>query len=130
MAPGTESKLELWHKGKSRDISLSLGEMDLAANSVKVTGHGSKDELGLEVRQLTQEERKQAEVDQGLLVENVDGGPAARAGIRQGDIILSVNGEKTATIKQLNTLVAGNSKHVALLILRGEHRMFVPITMG
>ncbi len=130
LASGTESTLKIWHKGKARDITMNLGEMDIASNSMKGSGHGNDDKLGLELRQLTPNESKQAEVDQGLMVENVASGPAAKAGIRPGDIILSVNGEKTASIKQLNSLIRSNAKHLALLIQRGEQKMFVPITIG
>ncbi|MGA8147051.1 MAG: DegQ family serine endoprotease [Gallionellaceae bacterium] len=129
LASGTEANLVLWHKEKSREISLSLGGMDVAANSSKAAGQGN-DELGMALRPLTPEERKQTDVDDGLLVGNVDAGPAARAGIQPGDIILSVNGEKTASIRQMKSLISRDGKHVALLILRGEQKMFVPVKIG
>lgn len=79
---------------------------------------------------LRSEIRKPADVNEGLLVENVDSGPAARAGIQPGDIILSVNGEKTASIRQLKSLIASDAKQVALLILRGDQKMFAPVKIG
>ena len=72
---------------------------------------------------------KQADVAEGLLVESVADGPAARLGIRPGDIILSVNGKKTASVKQLRALIEKYGKRLALLILRGEIKMFVPIQL-
>lgn len=126
LAPGAAANLEIWRKGKIKKISMNVGEMKSAAGKGKVDGQ-EKDVLGLTVRPLTQDERKQADVAEGLLVENVADGPAARAGIRPGDIILSVNGEKTASAKQLRALIEKNGKRLALLILRGEIKMFVPI---
>jgi serine protease Do len=84
----------------------------------------------LTVRPLTPEERKQADVASGLLVENVDDGPAARAGIQAGDVILSVNGEKATNIEKLSSLARKAHKPLVLLILRGEQQMFVPVPLG
>lgn len=127
--PGSVAVLQIWRKGKTRDISIKIGEMEVAGNDAS-PGSQDKGKLGIAVRPLTAEERKQAEIKQGLLVENVEDGPAARAGIRPGDIILSVNQEKIMNSKQLNTLIGKSKKHIALLILRGDQKLFVPVDMG
>ena len=62
--------------------------------------------LGLAVRPLTQQEKRQAETEGDLLVEQVDG-PAAGAGVQPGDIILGVNGAK---VKSLDDLRAAAKK--------------------
>jgi serine protease Do len=129
LSPGTVANIELWRKGKIKNISMGVGEMMVAGGKSKASGE-NKAELGLTVRPLTPEERRQADVAAGLLVENVDAGPAARAGIQPGDVILSVNGEKTGSIEKLRSLVTKNSKRLALLILRDEQQMFVPLDLG
>lgn len=126
LAPGSAASLELWHKGKVKTISMNVGEMKTAGGKGRAGGQ-EKSDLGLTVRPLTQDERKQADVAEGLFVESVEDGPAAHAGIRPGDIILSVNGEKTTSVKQLRALIEKHGKRLALLILRGEIRMFVPV---
>jgi len=65
-----------------------------------------------------------------LLVEDVEDGPAAKAGIESGDVILSVNGEKVGSAEKLRSLVAKHDKNVALLVLRGNNKMFVPVQLG
>lgn len=132
MSPGTPATIELWRKGKSKTITMNVGEMKIASSKGMGGGsdNGDNGKLGLSVRPLTPEELKQADVQGGLLVENVSDGPAARAGIREGDVILSVNGEKTGSIENLRSLVGKYGKRMALLILRGEQQMFVPINLG
>ncbi|MBI3479980.1 MAG: DegQ family serine endoprotease [Nitrosomonadales bacterium] len=129
LPPGTVASIELWRKGKIKNISMSVGEMRIAGDKGK-SGGEEKVELGLTVRPLTSEERKQADVATGLLVENVAEGPAHRAGVRPGDVILSVNGDPTGSVEKLRTLVGKNGKRVALLILRGRQQMFVAVNLG
>ena len=100
------------------------GSGEAAASPVK------QDKLGVVVRPLTASERSEAEVSDGLLVEDVNDGPAARAGIRPGDIIVSVNGEKIASVDQLRTIVSRKGKRVALQVLRDDQKLFVPIDLG
>jgi serine protease Do len=64
----------------------------------------------------------------GLLVEKA-AGPAARAGIRRGDIVLALNGEPVADAARLQELTKQAGKHVALLIQRGNNTLFVPVQL-
>ncbi len=130
VVPGTSAKLEVWHKGKSKEITLNVGEMKTAEAKTDSNSSAAKGKLGLGVRPLTAEERKQAEVSGGLLVEDTQNGPAMRAGIRPGDVILSVNGEKTNSVEELRSSISKHDKRIALLILRGEQRIFVPLNLG
>lgn len=128
LPPGSPADIALWRKGKLVTISLKVGELKIAGE-----GHANVESrvgLGLTVRPLTQDERRQADVASGLLVEDVGEGPAARAGIQAGDIILSVNGENPGRIGKLGALAGRNHKPLALLILRGKQQMFVPVTTG
>jgi len=130
LSPGTAATIELWRKGKSKTITMKVGEMKVAASANDGERKVAKLEMGLSVRPLTPEELSETNVQGGLLVENVIDGPAARAGIRTGDVILSVNGEETGSIETLRTLVEKSGKRLALLIMRGEDQMFVPINLG
>jgi serine protease Do len=85
--------------------------------------------LGLAVRPLTPEEKKELGGAQGVVVENVSG-PAAKAGIRKGDLVTAVNGTPVKSAEELAQLVAKSKDTVALLIKRGEASIFVPIEIG
>jgi serine protease Do len=57
-------------------------------------------------------------------------GKAAEAGIQQGDVVLSVDGTPVQSVAQLRSLVHEHDKQVALLIQRGDARIFVPVELG
>jgi len=68
-------------------------------------------------------------VQSGLLVQQASG-PAALAGVQAGDVLLSINGVAVKSIEQVRSTVAKAQKSVALLILRGDSRIFVPVNLG
>jgi serine protease Do len=128
-APGTTAKLEVMRKGETRHIDVTVGRLknDKVA-SADVAGQ-PQGRLGVVVRPLDPDEQKQAGVSGGLIVENATG-PAAKAGIQPGDMILSLNGTPVKSPEQLKELLAKAGKHVALLVQRDEAKIFIPVDLG
>ena len=130
LSPGSSAQLEIWRGGKALDLSVNVVEL---ATSVASAESGSADaeqgRLGVAVRPLTPEETRQTDVKGGLLVEDATG-PAARAGIRPGDIIVSVNGEPVGGADKLRAMVGKAGKRIALLVQRGDNRLYVPVELG
>ena len=130
--PGTTVELEVWRDGGSRKLDVEVAE--LREGRVQRTGSsgggaGDSDRLGLQVRPLTPQERRAAEIDGGLLVEDVDG-PALNAGMQPGDVIVGANGQRIATIAELEAIVGKSKRSVALLVNRGGTTIFVPLRLG
>lgn len=128
--PGSESRLEVWRHGKLMEITVKTGEFNNTTNAGSVEASRKGDKLGLAVRPLTPQEKRQNETDHGLVVEDVSEGPAARAGIRPGDVIVSINGSRAESSSQLRNQLERSGKSLALLIQRGDRRIFVPIKIG
>lgn len=126
--PGDSARVKIWRKGSAQEINIKIGAFSEEKLS-KVDTQVSKGRLGVAVRALTPQEQKQAEINGGVLVEDSDGA-AARAGIRPGDIILSVNGEAVRTPEQLRALIAKAGKKAALLIQRDDSKNFVAVDLG
>ncbi len=129
LKPGTSAQVEIIRKGEKKSVTVTVGEMkpDQVASSGQSAAQQGR--LGLAVRPLTRDERKQAGVSGGLLVEQVSG-PAARAGIEAGDVVLSLNGVAVNSVEHLRVLVAKAGKHVALLVKRNEIKIFIPVDLG
>ena len=65
----------------------------------------------------------------GLIVEKATG-PARRAGIQAGDLLLSINGVALKSPEDLRTHVANAGKSAALLVQREDRQLFVPVELG
>ncbi|WP_234085433.1 DegQ family serine endoprotease [Azonexus sp. R2A61] len=128
--PGESVRLQVWRGKSTRDIDIKVGafgeEKQAAADDDATPAKGR---LGVAVRPLTPEEKRAAELPGGLLVEQA-GGPAARAGIQRGDVILSVNGQPVSSVEQLRGLLDKSGKKAAILIERDNARLFVPVDLG
>jgi serine protease Do len=131
--PGTAVAIEVWRNGAKKEVTVRPVEIEQQAERVAAGGGQQGDEtarLGLAVRPLTQQEKRQADTDGDLLVEDVDG-PAAGAGVQPGDIILGVNGAKVKSLDDLRAAAKKrNGKVVALLIERDNAQIFVPVRVG
>jgi serine protease Do len=65
-----------------------------------------------------------------LLIEDA-AGPSAQAGVQAGDVLLAINGTPAQSVEQVREVVAkASNKSVALLIQRGEDKIFVPVRIG
>ncbi|MDE1942221.1 MAG: DegQ family serine endoprotease [Betaproteobacteria bacterium] len=128
--PGTESHIEVWRHGKPKELSVRIGEVDNIASAAASKANVPGGKLGLAVRPLLPQEKLPGDTNHGLVVENVSDGPAAQAGIRPGDVIVSVNGIWVDSADQLRIEVAHAGKTLALLVQRGEQRLFVPIRIS
>ncbi len=130
--PGTEVTLNILRDGREQDVQITVGE--LAANSKGARGDeeqggGEQGEgggkLGITVAPLTPDlaSRLRLPADrQGLVVTEVDPtGPAADAGLRQGDLIEQANREPVKTPEDLRAAVEGaGERPVLLLVTRGS----------
>jgi serine protease Do len=136
--PGTRSTLQVWRKGATRDIVVTVGEMSDEKTASSRPSRGGKpaeqqaNRLGLVVSELTAEQKRELKMSSGLLIQDVRGS-SARADLRAGDIIIALisRGATTevTTVEQFNKLLAQFEKgsNITLLVRRGEMQTFVTI---
>src|SRR6266404_2980117 len=129
-APGSRVTLKVWRDRSERDFDIKLAEADSGslkqANSAGTDSHG---QLGLALRPLTRQERLERSLDHGLIVEDVVG-PAARAGIQPGDVVLGIDGHEANSVDQVRSVMRSHPKSVALLIERDGQKIFIPVKLG
>jgi serine protease Do len=130
MPPGTKASIKVWRKGTTRDLVVVIGEQEadkVASAPQAVKPAGGK--LGLAVRPLTSDEKAALKSEGGVVVEGASG-PAAVAGIHQGDVILALNGETVKNVEQLKKLSDSAKGKIALLVQREDARIYIPINLG
>jgi serine protease Do len=129
-SPGEKVKLKVWRDKASVDIEAKLGGVEENKDTAAASDPADRGaQLGLALRPLTREERREIGSDGGLVVEDV-GGPAARAGIEPGDVLVAINGRPVTSVEQVRSVMAGKPKSVALLVERDGERIFVPVNLG
>jgi serine protease Do len=129
LSPGTSVELEIWRNHAARTMTVKLGAMEDQRTASNTGPQASGGKLGLSVRPLTPQEQRQANMKGGLVVERA-GGPAAEAGIQPGDVVVAANGAPITSAEDLKSAVEKSHGHIALLIQRGDTRLFVPVRVG
>ncbi len=131
--PGTKSTLTVLRKGATKDIPITVAELD--ADAKKTPDKAPEppkpavvNGLGLSIVDLPEDRRKQLGIPNGVLVDSVEG-PATTAGIRRDDIVLSLNNVDATSAKQFNEQVAklDPKKQAFVLIRRQENVFYLPI---
>ncbi|MCP5283463.1 MAG: Do family serine endopeptidase [Burkholderiaceae bacterium] len=125
--PGDKVALTVWRDKAPHEVDVHLGRADVEGATRTAAADGER--LGLQVRPLDRQERREAGVDHGLVVEGV-GGPAQLAGIQPGDVLLAINGQPVKGVEQVREVMAKHPKHVALLVSRDGQQIFVPVDIG
>jgi serine protease Do len=136
-APDSQVKLSIIRDGKEQQVNAKLGE--LTAESARPQrssgGAGSAPEdrhIGVSVEPLTPALADELGVRkgmQGLVVRSVDPrGPAARAGVQPGDVIVAVNRQPVRSASEIGTALKGASRPSLLLINRSGQSLFLTVT--
>jgi serine protease Do len=132
--PGARVTAQVWRKGGMKEISVTVGEMepDRVAKAAAKPGQPSAavaaNWLGLSVADLTEARRGELKIKSGVLIEAAEGA-AARAGIRQGDVLVSVNNTDITSAKQFGDFVnkLDKTKPLVALVRRGDGALFIPV---
>ncbi len=128
--PGDTVKLDVWHQGARRVLTARLDDTKVDAEPrehIDVAGVSGR--LGLALRSLKPEEKKESGLSSGLLIERVND-VAQRAGVRAGDLLLAINGSPVTSVAQALAEATRSQRAVALLVQRGDQKIYVPLRIS
>ncbi len=130
--PGDRVDLEVWRQGERRVLHARLDDASQRGKTTAAAQPDSADpqaRLGLALRPLQPDEKRQARVGSGLLIEDVTGA-AERAGVQPGDILLSIDGHPVASVTDAQARARAAGRSAALLVQRGNDKVYVPLRLG
>ena len=135
--PGTKINLTIWRKKEQKEIAITVAEMPEDAVAQPRRGSPAPKEkakpnkMGLVLSDLTEEQKKDAELKSGVVVDDV--APTVRGNVQPGDIIVAIIRGGTSTeaksATQVNELLGKLEKgaSVTLQMKRGDQQFFATL---
>ena len=126
--PGSKSTVTVFRRGGSRDLSITIAEFEpekpvkkAADTEAKPKASAAAQAIGLTVSELTDAQKKELKLKGGVRVD-ASAESAARAGIREGDVIVAIGNTEVANVKEFEAAIArlDRSRPVPVLLRRGE----------
>ena len=133
--PGTKSVVTVFRRGTTRDFSVVVAEIEAEKPVQKASGPepkppvaGPAQVLGLAVSDISDTQKKELKIKGGVKVDTAEGA-AARAGLREGDVIIAIANSEITNAKEFDAALAklDKSKTVNVLLRRGELAQYVLI---
>lgn len=136
--PGTKTTVTVFRRGSTKDLAVTVAEIEADAAPAKagetpenkskgVTGQV----YGLVVSDLSDAQKKELKIKSGVRIDATTDG-AARAGLREGDVIIAVGNTEVASARELEAALAKHDKKKSLNVLfrRGDWTQFAVIRPG
>src|SRR3990167_9096148 len=126
--PGTKSTVTVFRRGSTRDLSIQIAEIEPDKSALKTSDKDAKpksssaaQQLGLTVSDLTDAQKKELKLRGGVRIDTASES-AARAGLREGDVILAIANTEVTGVKDFESALAkaDKGKPINVLFRRGE----------
>ena len=133
--PGAKSQLQLFRRGQTKEVGVTVAEFEpdkprrtAQATTEPPAAPAAKTAIGLAVADLTDAQKKELKLRGGVRVEAVEGA-AARSGVREGDVIVTLDNAEVSDAKQFNAQVTklDKNKAVSVMVRRGDWTNYLVI---
>lgn len=134
--PGSRSKMTVLRRGSSKELTIVVAELEAerpetraaAPEPTPVPSSSALQSLGLTLAELSADDAKTLKVKGGVRIVGATG-PATRAGLREGDVIVAVANTEVTSVKEVEAVLARWDKNrpVNLLLRRGEWAQYAVV---
>ena len=132
---GTEAEMTVVRDGDEKTLEVTVGELpdnpQAGMAGQPDQAQGESDKLGLEARAASAAELARVKADHGVVITGVQDGPAARAGLSSGDLLVSLNGKPVDSLDAYREIAADlpDEGTVPALVNRDGNARFVAIKL-
>lgn len=134
---GTKIPVEIIRRGKTQTLSVIVAELP-TDDEIQIASGGigsaiESNALNITVKDLDEQQKKELSIeDHGVLVESVAEGPAQKAGVRRGDVILLINNIKIRDTGHFNQMIEElpKDKSIPILIQRRGGPIFIALKLS
>lgn len=134
--PGTTATVQVWRKGATRDLTVTVGDSESTQSAGKKTetpsaNSGNTNSFGVSITDLSDAKKKELNIKSGIEVTGVGDGAFAKAGIRPGDVIIRIGDTDITGVKQFEALVKAldANKAVPVFVRRADSTLVIPVRL-
>ncbi|WP_436839659.1 DegQ family serine endoprotease [Pseudomonas moraviensis] len=133
---GAKANLEVIREGKRKNVELTVGAIpdeDKELNALPKSGaESSSNRLGVAVGELTAEQKKTYDLKGGVVIKEVQDGPAALIGLQPGDVITHLNNQAIGSAKEFTDIAKALPKNrsVSMRVLRQGRASFITFKLA
>jgi serine protease Do len=136
LKPGSKIKLDVVRGGSRKSLDMAIGALPEDGDGMAAaTGDGverSSNRLGVSVVELTDEQKKSLDIQGGVVIKEVQDGPAAMMGLRPGDVITHLNNQAITSAKAFTQVAKDLPKNrsVSMRVLRQGRASFITFKLA
>lgn len=132
---GSKAELDVIRDGKRQKLTVTVGplpdegkEMDASEDGVE----RNSNRMGVSVADLSAEQLKSMDLKGGVIIKDVQDGPASLIGLQTGDVITHLNNQALTSAKQFTEVVKGLPKNrsVSMRVLRQGRATFITFKLA
>jgi serine protease Do len=127
---GKTVTMSILRNGQTLDVKATIARLEEQGEETTASEEFEEPQLSIVVADLSSDQRKEMQLeDRGILVQDVNPGPGANAGIYPDDVILMINRENVKSATQFLELVKAlpRAKALPVLLLRNDEAIFVAL---
>ncbi|MHC5350766.1 DegQ family serine endoprotease [Metapseudomonas furukawaii] len=135
LKPGSKIELGVVRDGSRKTLDMAIGALSEDGEEMAAAGQGverSSNRLGVSVVELTDEQKKALDIQGGVVIKEVQDGPAAMMGLRPGDVITHLNNQSVTSSKVFTQVAKDLPKNrsVSMRVLRQGRASFITFKLA